>query len=451
MPIDRPTDAQLALFLEFLRFPSVSTQPAHAGDVRACAEWVRARFQAAGLEAAVHETPGHPAVVARSRMAPGRKTVLIYGHYDVQPVDPLDLWRKPPFEPWIEDGIVTARGSSDNKGQILSHIFGVEEELREAGALPVNVVFLVEGEEEIGSPSLPGFLKARAAELRCDVAVVSDMEMAGRGVPTLTYGLRGLGGLEIAMTGPSRDLHSGLFGGAVVNPLAAMARLLASLHGPDGRVAVEGFYDGARPLAGWEREAWARAGATDAGLLEHSGAPELGGEAGYSGVERIWGRPTVEINGLWGGYQGAGSKTVLPSEAHAKITFRLVPDMNPEVTLERVAAHLKKHAPRGVRLEITPRDSGKPFLTDPNSGYGAAAQRALRGAFGGREVALIRNGGTVPVVADFRDILGVDTLLLGLQLPGCGAHSPNETFPLENMAAGIRLNRAALQQIAAMG
>lgn len=442
-------DVAIGEFLELLRFPSISTEPAHRGDVEACARWVMERFRAMGLGSELCPTAGHPLVLARNAHRPDRRTVLIYGHYDVQPADPLELWEHPPFEPRIRDGVVTARGATDNKGQFFAHMLGIEATLRERGDLPVNLIFLVEGEEEVGSPSLVPFLEGNRERLRCDVIAISDTGMVGRGHPTFSYGLRGLAALEVRVTGPATDLHSGIYGGAVANPAAVLARLLASLHDADNRVAVEGFYDGVRSVEAWERDAWAGLPTTDASLIELTGVPQLDGEAGYTALERIWARPTAEINGMGSGYQGPGSKTVLPSHAFAKLTFRLVPDQEPAAIQDKVIAHLRAKCPPSVALDIERGHSGTPYLVDPKHGFGLAACRALRKTFDGREPALVREGGSVPIVADFKRILGAETLLLGLALPDCRIHAPNENFPLENLEYGMRLNMALLEEIAA--
>lgn len=442
-------DASIGSFLELLSFPSISTQPEHRGDVEACARWVQARFQTMGLEAELCPTPGHPVVLARNAHRPGRRTVLIYGHYDVQPADPIEMWEHPPFEPRIRDGVVTARGATDNKGQFFAHMLGIEATLREKGELPINLIFLVEGEEEVGSPSLVPFLEANRGRLLCDVIAISDTGMVARGHPTFSYGLRGLTALEVRVIGPATDLHSGIYGGAVANPAAVLARLLASLHDADSRVTVPGFYERVLPIKGWEREAWAALPMNEAGIRELTGVPQLDGEAGYNALERIWARPTAEINGMGSGYQGPGSKTVLPAHAFAKLTFRLVPDQDPTEVQDKVIAHLRAKCPPSVRLEIERGHSGAPYLVDPREGFGSAASRALKKTFGGREPALVREGGSVPIVADFKRILGVDTLLLGLALPDCRIHAPNENFPLENLEYGMRLNMVLLEEIAA--
>ena len=433
--------------VQFLKFPSVSTDPTKAGDTDACADWLVTKLGIIGLKAEKHATPGHPVVVARNEHKDGRPTVMIYGHYDVQPADPLDLWKTPAFEPRIEDGVIYARGSTDNKGQILAHIIGVQEALAADGDLPVNLIFVIEGEEEIGSPNLGAFLEAHREELKCDYVAVSDTGMVGPGKPTFSYGLRGIAAMELTMHGPSVDLHSGVYGGAVANPATALARLLATLHDADGRVAVAGFYDDVRALEDWERQAWSDLPINDKTLLELTGSPELVGEKEYSAVERCFARPTAEINGFGAGYQGAGSKTIIPSKAMAKLTFRLVPNQSPETIMGLVEAHLQKHCPAGVKLEIHKGHSGNPYMTDPHSAAGLAAQRALRATFDA-EPTLIREGGSIPIVQTFKDVLGVDTILLGLALPDCRVHSPNENFRLENFHAGARLNRNLLRELA---
>ena len=435
-------------YFSFLRFPSVSTDNQFASNVRECAQWVSQKLAAIGLESKVVPTAGHPIVWARNKHQAGRCTVLIYGHYDVQPPDPLDLWDSPPFEPVLKDGYVFARGATDNKGQILSHILGIQETIEQNRELSVNVHLVIEGEEEIGSANLGDFLNQNRDALKSDVAVVSDTGMITRGVPTLTYGLRGVTALEVKVTGPKMDLHSGVFGGAVANPITALAQLLATLHDREGRVAIAGFYDRVKPLENWEREAWRKLPVDGDNLvLKETGVPELFGEAGYNSVERIWARPTAEINGIGGGYQGKGTKTVIASHTMAKLTFRLVPAQEGDEILKLAKTHLRKNLPKGVTLEITDGHSGPWYLTDPHSAIGEAAQRALRKAFNA-EVALIREGGSIPIVSQFRSILGVETLLMGLALPDCRAHSPNENFPLENLEGGIRLNKAILHELA---
>jgi acetylornithine deacetylase/succinyl-diaminopimelate desuccinylase-like protein len=441
-------DNYLEDYYSFLRFPSVSTDDQYKGKLKECADWLVKKLTRIGLETQLVPTKGHPIVWARNKHQAGRRTVLIYGHYDVQPPDPLELWDSPPFEPVLRNGYVFARGATDNKGQILSHILGIQETIEQSGDLPVNLHLVIEGEEEIGSANLGSFLEENRDALKSDVAVVSDTGMIARGVPTLTYGLRGVTALEIKVTGPKMDLHSGIFGGAVANPISALAQLLATLHDREGRVAIAGFYDRVKPLENWEREAWRKLPVDeDKLILEETGVPELCGEAGYNSVERIWARPTAEINGIGGGYQGKGTKTVIASHAMAKLTFRLVPEQRAVEILELAKTHLRKNLPKGVTMEINTGHSGPWYLTDPHSPLGEAALRALRRAFNA-EVALVREGGSIPIVSQFRSILEVETLLMGLALADSRLHSPNENFPLENFEGGIRLNQAILQELA---
>lgn len=435
---------------EFLRFPSVSTQPEHAPDLLSCAEWLRELLSGIGLNASVHTTPGSPVVLAATPRDPSKRTVLIYGHYDVQPPDPLDGWTTPPFEPRIAEGRIYARGAADNKGQILAHILGVAETLREKGSLPVNLIFLIEGEEEIGSPNLADFLREHREELACDLVAISDTAMAPGNKPALTYALRGIAAMELVVRGPARDLHSGLFGGAVANPVTVLARLLSTLHDDKGQVLIPGFYDAVRPLAPWEREAAAdleKAAGGDAAIKGLAGVPELFGEEGFSTIERIGARPTAEVNGIGGGYQGAGTKTVLPKEAFAKLTFRLVADQDPAVILTAAEEYLRKQTPPGVLLEIITGHSGAAYQNDPNSPDGLASRKALKGAFGA-EPLLLRDGGSIPILATLKEILGVDSHLLGLANPDSRIHSPDENMLIENFLGGIRMNRILLEELA---
>jgi acetylornithine deacetylase/succinyl-diaminopimelate desuccinylase-like protein len=348
----------------------------------------------------------------------------------------------------VREGRIHARGATDNKGQIFAHVCGAVEALREDGDLPVNLIFLVEGEEEIGSGNLEPFLMRHREALRCDVIAVSDTGMVAEGVPTLTCGLRGIAAMEVRLRGPKVDLHSGIYGGAVRNPITALSRLLATLHDADGRVAVSGFYDGVLEVPEGLRGAWGRLPLNERVLLEVTGAPSLEGEVGYSALERVWARPTAEINGIGGGFQGAGSKTVIPREAFAKLTFRLVPGQDPGRVLQLVREHLERNVEAGVELEVEMGHTGMPYLVDADGRYARAAVHALGETFAGREVAVIREGGSIPIITSFKNVLGVDTLLLGLALPDCNAHAPNETFPVANFEAGIRLNRALLRALA---
>ncbi len=430
-----------------LRFPSVSTDSKHREDVRACADWLVAKLSGMRLTTQLHETPGHPVIVAKNKHVAGRRTVLLYGHYDVQPVMPLGEWITPPFEPTVRDGRIYCRGATDNKGQLMAHVSGLAETLSTQADLPVNLTVLFEGEEEIGSPNLKPFLEAHRNELACDVVAISDTGMVGAGVGTFTYGLRGIACMEVKVHGPTIDLHSGIFGGTVANPATFAARLAASLHDAQGKVVIPGFYDAVKPLQEWERVAWAELGDGEPETLELTGSPALFGEPGFTERERRWARPTAEVNGIGGGYQGEGSKTVIPREAFVKFSFRLVPDQNPDVIMDLAEAYLRKQGNEAVRLEVIRGHTGQAYLMDPHSTLGLAAQRALVKTFGGK-VALIREGGSIPIVQAFKDVLGAETLLLGLALPDCQAHAPNENFPIANFEAGIRLNQALLEELA---
>ncbi len=432
---------------EFLKFPSVSADSQFKNQVEDCADWLTERLRRAGLLAQKHQTAGHPVVLARNEQRPGRKTVVIYGHYDVQPADPLELWETPPFEPVIKGGKIFARGSTDNKGQILAHILGIESALKEQGDLPVNLIVLVEGEEEIGSPNLETVLKEYKSEWNADVVAISDTSMVAPGIPTLTYGLRGILCMEIRLRGPFADLHSGIFGGSVANPATVLSRIVAKLHDDSGRIAIPGFYDRVVPLQQWERELWAKLPYTEEAWLTTTGSPRISGEEGYTFLEQVWGRPTAEVNGFGSGYQGEGPKTIVPSKAAAKLSFRLVPDQDPSKLRPLIEGFLRQQCPDSVEMEIVQQHSGKPYLVKPDSPFGKAAQKALSDAFG-QPVAFIREGGSIPITQSFKDILGIDTLLLGLALPDCKVHSPNENFAIENFHAGIRLNRKLLEQIA---
>jgi len=440
--------SDLDLLVDFLRFRSVSTKPEQSAEMRACADWLCALLRHGGFQAEVAETGGHPAVLGRGPEMPGKPTVLIYGHYDVQPEDPVELWTSPPFEPAIRNKRIFARGATDNKGQILAHILGAIHLLREEGELPVNLIFLIEGEEEVGSTNLADFIRARRSELRCDIIAISDTGMIAEGHPTLTQSLRGIAAMEVILHGPTTDLHSGIFGGAVMNPATALVKLLASLHDAHGRIAVPGFYDDVVKPDAAEREALAALPVSEADYQRETGVLILAGEEGFSTVERIGIRPTAEINGLTSGYQGEGTKTVLPSTASAKLTFRLVPNQKPDRVLNLVEIHFQNILPPGVEMEIIRGHGGMPYVLDLKSPWCGAALRALETTFG-QKPALMREGGSIPIVQTFRDLLGTDTLLLGLAAPDCKAHAPDENFPIENFEAGVRLHQNLLRELSA--
>ena len=445
MPV---SEKDLADYFDFLRFPTVSADPARDLSMRECASWLEKKFGEMGMEAEIVATPGAPVVLANWSRAGGgkRRRVLIYGHYDVQPAEMGDGWTGDPFEPRMMDGMVLARGSTDNKGQIFAHMLGVAEAIREGGAA-TDVVFVVEGEEEVGSDNLEAVLRARKEELKCDVAVISDTNMAGPDQPTLTYGLRGIAALEVELTGPSHDLHSGVYGGAVVNPIKVLNQLLAGLHDEKWRVTVPGFYKKVRKPAAWERKAAKDLGVSDQEVRRQAGSPALGGEPGYTAIERIGMRPTAEVNGITGGYQGPGPKTVLPSKASAKLTFRLVPHQDPAEIAGLVEKYFKKNCPKTVKMKITRHHGGLPYFCDPQQGFGPAAVRALSQAWDGKKVHYLLEGGTIPIVSVIRKVLGVETLLVGLSLPDCRAHGPDETFPISYLERGAKMNRALLREI----
>lgn len=434
---------------DYLRFPSVSAQSKHTKDLSACAGWLVKRCRDIGLETKLCPTDGNPIVVAKTPRRKGAKRphFLVYGHYDVQPAEPFELWKTPPFEPRIEKGRLYARGSADNKGQHLAHLNAVEAYLKTGTELPCDLTFVIEGEEEVGSKCLGGFLKKNIKELRCDAVVISDNGLPSVDLPALTYALRGILAVEVILHGPSRDLHSGIFGGALDNPAMALCQLLAQLRDKNGRIAIPGFYADVAPLSAYERKQLARLPHNDREMAKFLGVPELFGEKGFTATERRSARPTIEINGLTSGYQGEGSKTIVPSWARAKLTFRLVPNQKPDKIRLAVIKQLKKLCPPTVRMEIKAGHGGEPYLVSPTSAQAQAAMRALKSAFG-REPILMREGGSIPIVNDFKKHLGADTLLLGLSLPDDNPHSPNEKFDLACYTAGMRMSACLWQELA---
>jgi acetylornithine deacetylase/succinyl-diaminopimelate desuccinylase-like protein len=445
--------AHRARFLEelkrFVRFPSVSAQTRHAGDVRRCGEWLAEHLKGIGMDGVrLIATPRHPLVYAEWMGAPGRPTVLVYGHYDVQPPDPLAEWQTPPFEPTIRGTHLYGRGACDDKGQLFAHVKALESCLAATGRLPVNVKCLFEGEEEIGSPSLKPFLARNAGKLAADAAVMSDTRMLGPDRPALTYSLRGGLGMELEVTGPRQDLHSGTFGGAVHNPLQALCEILARLHDRDGRIAIPGFYDRVRMPDARERAAMATAGPADAKILADAGAERSWGERGFSLYERTTVRPALSICGLTGGYQGEGSKAVIPARASAKLNFRLVPDQDPAGIEALVRRHLGRLTPATVRSRITTHLRSRPAEIDRRHVVVRAAAQAYRRGFGAPPV-FLRSGGSIPVVDLFQEVLGIPTALMGFALPDDRIHAPNERFHLPNFERGIATCLAFLEEMAA--
>ena len=435
-------------FFDYLRFPSVSAQPQHKKDLQACADWLIAHCRQIGLDAKLYQTKGHPIVVAKTPRAKNSKLphYLVYGHYDVQPPEPLELWKTPPFEPRLEGRNVFARGSTDNKGQNFAHLKAVEAYLKTGTPLPCDLTFVIEGEEEVGSECLSDFLKTNRHELNCKAIVISDTGMPSPVHPALGYALRGVMAFEITLHGPARDLHSGLFGGAIENPAMALANLLAKVRNKNGRITIPGFYDGVKPFTKFEREQSALYPLKDSQLKKLTGSPQLFGERGFTATEQRSARPTFEINGLTSGYQGEGSKTIVPAWARAKITCRLVPDQKPEHIRKKVFAYLKKICPPTVRMEITAGHGAEAYLVSPTGNEAKAALRALEKAFG-RKPILMREGGSIPIVNEFKKILGADSLLLGLGLPDDNPHSPNEKFNLDCFEKGQLMSAHLWQEL----
>jgi len=445
--LDHNRERHLDELFAFLRIPSVSTDPGHAHDTASAATFVAEALARAGLEATVEPTRGHGIVVARSPEVAGAPTVLIYGHYDVQPAEPLDLWETPPFEPTVVDGAIRARGASDDKGQVYAHVKGVEALTAVDGSLPVNVLFVVEGEEEIGSPHLRPFLERNADALAADVVVISDGAMVAPDTPTLTYGLKGLAYLEVHVRGAGRDLHSGAYGGGVPNAINALATMIAGLKDAHGRVTVPGFYDTVEPLGDEERRRMAAAPFDEDAFRADAGVSATPGEAGYTLLERLWGRPTLDCNGIWGGFQGEGAKTVIPAEAAAKLSCRLVPGQEPDDIADKVARALHALAPDGVEVEVRCLHGGRPASTPIDAASVRAAADALRASFG-REPVFARTGGTIPVVSDFQELLGGEVVLVGLGLEDDRAHAPNEKFAVRDYLRGIETSARLLRALA---
>jgi acetylornithine deacetylase/succinyl-diaminopimelate desuccinylase-like protein len=433
----------LSELMAFLSIPSISTKPEYSEEVRRAARFVENRLSQAGLEATLIEGEGHPLVKGVSKKIDSAPTVIVYGHYDVQPVDPLNEWETPPFEPTIKNSMIRARGCADDKGPTLALIAGIESWVRGASALPLNVIVLIEGEEECGGSVLPDYIRKHRKELAAEALIVMDSCGFGVGIPTLAYGLRGICSLEVRVDGPTRDLHSGGYGGAVRNPAEALCELIASCRRKDGGIKINGVTKNVAPITPEERERLKALNYDEKAFLEETGSPSLYGEEGYSTLERRWGRPTFEVNGIFGGYQGEGEKTIIPSWAGAKITLRLVPDQKPKKVLTAVRKYLEKHAPAGVRVSVTEKSGAPPVIVDVESPVALSARRALKEGFG-KEPVLSRQGGSIPVVATFKECLGVTPLLLGTYRPGERAHSPNEQYHPDDFQAAIRSTIALL-------
>ena len=445
--INTNRDRYIRELTEYLAIPSISALPQHKDDVRKAAEWTRDELTRVGLEnVRIEDTPGHPVVYGEWLHAEGAPTILFYGHYDVQPVDPVDLWDSPPFEATVRDGEIYARGAADDKGQIFMHFKAIEAHMKQNGRLPVNMKVLLEGEEEVGSVNLDGFIRANRDLLKADVVVISDSPMFERGVPSICYGLRGLAYFQIDVRGSNSDLHSGSFGGALANPAMVLAQILAQMKDKGGRVKIPGYYDDVVELTEEERNAWKQLPFNEKQYRKSLGAPKLFGESGYSTLERVWARPTFEVNGLLSGFTGEGAKTVLPAVAMAKVSMRLVPNQDPEKVAQQFEDYVKKIAPKTVEVTVTKMHGGHPWMTDYHNDYVQAASRAIEKGFGQTPV-FNREGGSIPVVFTFQKELGVPSVLFGVGLPDENAHAPNEKLDLGNFHNGVIASAILYEEI----
>src|SRR5436190_4287981 len=421
----------------YLAIPSISALPEHAADVKRAAEWSADEMRRIGMQnVRLVETPGFPVVYGDWLQAEGAPTILFYGHYDVQPVDPVNLWESPPFEATVRDGEIYARGAADDKGQVFMHFKAIEAHLKQNGRLPCNIKVILEGEEEVGSANLDNFVKAHKDDLLADVVVISDSPMFDRGVPSICYGLRGLVYFQVDLRGTKSDLHSGSFGGAVANPAFVLANVLAQMKDRGGRVKITGFYDDVRPLRDEEREQWKRLPFNEKRYAKDLGAPRLFGESGYTTLERVWARPTFEVNGVLSGFTGEGAKTVIPAVAMAKVSMRLVPNQDPDKIAKLFEEYVRKVAPKTVELRLTRMHGGKPWITDFDNTFVRAAGRAIEQGFGKPPV-FCREGGSIPVVSTFQEELGLPSVLFGVGLPDENAHAPNEKLDLTNFHNGV--------------
>jgi len=446
--INTSHDRYLDELKAFLAIPSVSALPEHTADMRRCADWAAGHMRSIGFQAAkVVDTPGHPVVYGEWLGAPGAPTILIYGHYDVQPVDPVELWSSPPFEATIRDKQLYARGSADDKGQVFMHFKAFEAHVRQTGRLPVNIKVILEGEEEVGSSNLSDYIREHKNELAANVLVISDTGMFDYGVPSICYGLRGLAYCQIDLRGSKSDLHSGSFGGAVANPAFVLAQVLSQMKDRSGHVKIPGFYDDVKPVTEEELAEFKRLPFSDVQYRQDLGAPRLFGERGYSTLERTWVRPTFEVNGLLAGFTGEGSKTVIPATAMAKVSMRLVPDQDPDKIAELFEGYVKKITPKTVALKVTRMHGGKPYMTEIGNPYVQAAARAIELGFGKRPV-FTREGGSIPVVSTFQEQLGIPTVLFGIGVPDENSHAPNEKLDLGNFFGGVIAAAYLYQEIA---
>jgi acetylornithine deacetylase/succinyl-diaminopimelate desuccinylase-like protein len=435
--IDAHLESYNQRLIDFLRLPCISTDPARKDDTRKGAEWVHQLLGGCGLKSEIIETRGHPSVVADSGPNGNGPTVLVYGHYDVQPVGDVSLWHSPPFEPTVRDGSVYARGAADDKGQVLTHLLAAEAWMKVAGKLPGRVKFLIEGEEEIGSPNLAEMIKQHKDKLACDYIVLSDTPKFDAKTPAITYGTKGLIYKEIVVTGPRQDLHSGSYGGTLANPGNALAKIIASLRDHENRVTIPGFYDDVRDLAVEEKKKMNALPFDEEGYRRTIGVSELDGEKGYTTIERRWARPTLDVNGMFGGFTGKGASTIIPMKVSAKVSMRLVPDQDPDKIARAFDETVMRLAPRGVKIEILNHSHCGPYVSNLNSPGMEAAKKAVALGYG-KEPVFIREGGSLPILPMFKQVLGADSLMIGFCLPDCNAHGPNEFFALEDLHCGAR-------------
>ena len=420
-----------------LSFPSVSAKSEHKKDLIACADWLKKHLSKAGFRTRIYPTGGHPLVYAEYMVDKKLPTVLYYGHYDVQPPEPMELWKSAPFKPQVRGGYIYARGSADDKGQVFAHVKGLEAIIKTTGTLPINVKLMIEGEEECHSENLPKFIKKNKSLLKADVAVVSDTAQFNKDLPAVTFGLRGIAAVEVYVYGPDRDVHSGSFGGAIPNPVNVLCEMVGKLHDKNGRVTIPGFYTGVKPVTAWERKQFKRLPHSDRTYKEEMKLAGLQGEKGYSTLERTWSRPTCDVNGITGGYQGEGHKTIIPSMASCKITMRLVPNQDPKDICNKIEKYLNKIAPKSVRVKVR-KDGGAKGVVVPTDGpWLAASARAIKAGFG-KEPVFMKEGGSIPIVGDFKEMLGLDTLLIGFALSTDNIHSPNERFRVKDFERGCR-------------
>jgi acetylornithine deacetylase/succinyl-diaminopimelate desuccinylase-like protein len=433
--LKRTEKKRLEELFYFLHFASVSAKSEHKQDMVACATWLGEHLRKIGFQSEIHPTGGHPLVYGEYLVDKNLPTVLYYGHYDVQPPEPYDLWKSPPFQPVIRSGYIWARGAADNKGQLFTHVKGLEAIIRATGSLPVNVKLLFEGEEEVHSAHLPSWLKKNRKMLKADIAVVSDTGMFGPDLPAVTFGLRGIASVEVFVYGPSRDVHSGSFGGAIANPANILCHLVGKLHDKNNRVTISGFYDKVVPLSKWERRQFKKLPFGKRDYLKNSGAPDFHGEKGYSTFERSWSRPTCDVNGLTSGYQGEGAKTIIPSFASCKITMRLVPNQDPMDICNKTEKYLLKIAPKSVNVRVDKHGGARAVVVPTEGPWLDAAARAIKAGFG-KDPLFTKEGGSIPIVGDFKTILGLDTVLIGFCQNNDNIHSPNERFKLRDFERG---------------